>query len=133
MRPTGSFGPWLALSAFSVVRPEAEDHSSRQRDASARPSPAATPHTTTVPAVARSATPVSPFSRRRTISTLKAENVVYAPQKPVPRTTLGVSERPWYRADPVITPSRNDPVTFTTNVPDRAAPWVRSLTYPSTR
>jgi hypothetical protein len=99
--------------------------------ARARPAAAATEPAASVPRALRTASLQAPSSRSRTVSKVKVENVVYAPQKPVPRTTREVLESPWWKPRPVSRPRTNDPLTLTTNVPQGNTPSLRSLTKPS--
>src|SRR5262249_34397312 len=61
------------------------------KEASARPTPAATVGSTRLAATYANAPRLSPSSARRNVSYANAENVVYAPQKPLPRMVFGVA------------------------------------------
>ena len=67
------------------------------------------------------------------MSYANVENVVYAPQKPVPMIVRGVDGNAWYSTSPVTTPRMNEPVTLMNNVPSGSALPVRRITTPSTR
>ena len=70
--------------------PRSRSRRALQSAASARPRAAASAGTTRLASSIRSADRRAPSSARRTISYVNVENVVYAPQKPVPRIVFGV-------------------------------------------
>jgi hypothetical protein len=51
------------------------------------------------------------------VSHESADQVVKAPQKPVPISVRVLADPPWYSTRPRTTPRMNEPATFTTSVP----------------
>ena len=87
--------------------------------AAASSSPTAAPASpaSAEPATFPTASRTAPSSANRTVSKVNVENVVYAPQKPVPISNFGVPGRAWNSASPVMKPSSNEPVALMTRVP----------------
>ena len=83
---------------------------------------------TTFPVAARQ----WPCRASPTVSYPKVENVVSAPQNPVPASATTPAGSPPRAASPPTTPSTNDPTTLTTNVPHGRTVPCRDCTHRST-